>query len=66
MARRFLAPCSDADEIRNRSEHDADGYDKTYAGNKVGKDHERDPTNERNNRLLLLSIEEVPETDRTK
>ncbi len=57
---------SESDEVGNSCEHRPNCDENNGVGNKIREDHERQPANHWNGRLLLPAVHEESEPDRTE
>ena len=54
---------SDSDEVRYKYEHGADDCQQNRIDNEIRKDHERQPANQWHDGLMLLTVQEVSESE---
>jgi hypothetical protein len=55
------AGVSQTDEVRNRGQHYSDTDEQQSVGHKIRKHDQRDSANQRNDRLLLFPVNEIPQ-----
>ena len=55
--------CSDSDEVGKSYERDPNSDNKNGVGNEIREDHEDQPADQGDARLLLLSVNEEAKTD---
>lgn len=55
--------CSDPDEVGNNYEHDTNCDNKNGVGNEIREDHEDQPANQWDDRLLLPAVNEETEPE---